>query len=97
MSGVQPLELTVECYAGHRGEQEPSRVHLSGRVIRVEEILDRWIAPDHRYFKLRGDDGALYIVRHDERRGMWELTFFRHAESTAPDIGEEPASDREHT
>lgn len=97
MNDKQPLELTVECYAGHRGEQEPRRVYLSGRLIRVQEILDRWLAPDHRYFKLRGDDGAVYIVRHDERHGMWELTFFRHAENTAPDIGKEPASQREHT
>lgn len=87
MSEEQPLELTVECYAGHRGEQEPSRVHFRGRVIRVEAILDRWLAPDHRYFKLRGDDGAVYIVRHDERRGMWELTFFNSAEAGHRDPG----------
>lgn len=89
MNDAQPLELTVECYAGHRGEQEPRRVHFSGRVIEVEEILDRWFAPDHRYFKLRGEDGATYIVRHDERRGMWELTFFQHAGGPAPDTGGE--------
>lgn len=76
MNDAQPLELTVECYAGHRGEQEPRRVHLGGRVIEVEEILDRWIAPDHRYFKLRGNDGAVYIVRNDEARSLWELTLF---------------------
>lgn len=72
----EPIELTVECYAGHRGEQEPRRVHFSDRVIEVQEVLDRWLAPDHRYFRLRGDDGAVYILRHDERRQLWELTFF---------------------
>lgn len=76
MSDVQPLELTVECYAGHRGEQEPRRLHFRDSAIDVREVLDRWIAPDHRYFKLRGDDGAVYIVRHDEYRGLWELTLF---------------------
>lgn len=87
MSEVPPFELTVECYAGHRGEQEPRRVHFSGRVIEVAEILDRWLAPDHRYFKLRGEDGATYILRHDEQRGMWELTYFQHAAGSAPDTG----------
>jgi hypothetical protein len=44
----------------------------------VVEILDRWLAPDHRYFKVRGDDGAIYIIRHDVAGGYWELTMFDH-------------------
>jgi hypothetical protein len=39
-------------------------------------VLDAWLAPDHRYFKLRGD-GNTYLVRHDERSNTWELTMFR--------------------
>jgi hypothetical protein len=35
------------------------------------------LAPDNRYFKLRGDDGNTYLVRHDERASTWELTMFR--------------------
>ncbi len=37
-------------------------------------VLDRWLAPDHRYFKVRGDDGGVYILRHDAERDVWELT-----------------------
>lgn len=70
------FEVQVACYAGHRGEQEPRRFSLGGRPIGVVDILDRWYGPDHRYFKLRGDDGALYILRHDETAGLWELIFF---------------------
>jgi hypothetical protein len=40
------------------------------------EVLDRWLAPDHRYFKVRGDDSAVYILRHDEGAGEWEMTMF---------------------
>ena len=43
----------------------------------VVDILDAWLAPDDRYVKLKGTDGDTYIVRHDERRGLWELTMFR--------------------
>jgi hypothetical protein len=32
---------------------------------------------DHRCFKLRGDDGAVYLVRHDEAADRWELTMFQ--------------------
>ena len=44
--------------------------------IPIAELLDAWLAPDHRYFKLRGD-GNTYLVRHDERSNTWELTMFR--------------------
>ncbi|MGD8541031.1 MAG: hypothetical protein PVI27_01975 [Desulfobacteraceae bacterium] len=72
------MRIEVDCYAGYRGEETPRRLRLGKTVVAVCEILDRWLAPDHRYFKLLGDDGARYIVRHDSRRGFWELVFFQH-------------------
>jgi hypothetical protein len=71
------LEITVECYAGHRGEQTPRLLILAGRRVAVADVLDAWLAPEYRYFKVRGEDGDTYIVRHDEQRGTWELTMFR--------------------
>jgi len=74
----QPLlSIDVECYAGHRGEQTPRTLILGDRRIDVAEVLDAWLAPDHRYFKLRGEDGDTYLVRRDERSDTWELTMFR--------------------
>ena len=71
------LGVTVECYAGYRGEQTPRTLILGDRRIAVTEVLDAWLAPDHRYFKLRCEDGDTYLVRHDERSNTWELTMFR--------------------
>jgi hypothetical protein len=82
MPDDSPLAITVECYAGHRGEQTPRALMLGGRRIAVAAVADAWLAPDHRYFKLTGDDGHTYLVRHDERSGAWELTLFR-AKQTA--------------
>jgi hypothetical protein len=74
----QPLlTVGVECYAGHRGEQTPRTLILGDRRIAVVEVVDAWLAPDHRYFKVRGEDGNTYLVRHDERSNAWELTMFR--------------------
>jgi hypothetical protein len=42
----------------------------------VAEVLDAWLAPDHRYFKVRGANGAYYILRNDVLTGRWELTMF---------------------
>jgi hypothetical protein len=71
------LRVGVECYAGHRGEQTPRTLILGDRRIEVVEVLDAWLAPDYRYFKLRGADDDTYLVRHDERSDTWELTMFR--------------------
>jgi len=77
MAEPQLLRVDVECYAGHRGEQTPCMLILGDRRIVVAEVVDAWLAPDYRYFKLRGSDGDTYLVRHDERSDTWELTMFR--------------------
>jgi hypothetical protein len=71
------LTVTVDCYAGHRAEQTPRTLTLGDHRIAIVEVLDAWLAPDHRYFKLKGGDGNTYLVRHDERSNTWELTMFR--------------------
>ncbi len=73
------LAIRVECYAGHRGEETPRRFWLGERVVEVAEILDRWLAPEHRYFKARGNDGSIYILRHDPHADCWEMTMFRRS------------------
>jgi hypothetical protein len=77
MTARRPLRFDVDCYAGHRGEQTPRTLILGERRLDVVEVLDAWLAPDHRYFKLRGADGDTYLVRHDEQSNTWELTMFR--------------------
>jgi hypothetical protein len=68
--------VRVLCYAGYRGEETPRRFYLGTRLIEVAEVLDRWLAPGHRYFKLRATDGDLYILRHASHADSWELTVF---------------------
>jgi hypothetical protein len=77
MTEQRLLGVGVECYSGHRGEQTPRALIFGDRRIDVAEVLDAWLAPDHRYFKLRGADSHTYLVRHDERSNAWELTLFR--------------------
>ena len=74
------MDVRVECRAGYRGEEAPRRLELGGRRIEVVEVLDRWLAPDHRYFKLRGDDGAVYVLRHDADSQRWEMVLFTRDE-----------------
>jgi len=73
------MKIRVQCYAGHRGEEEPRAFYLGDRRIEVMEIIDRWLSPDHRYFKVRAYDGSVYILRHDEMSGEWEMTLFKQS------------------
>lgn len=72
----EPSTVQVSCYAGHRGEETPVSFCLGERTVEITEVLDRWLAPDHRYFKVRGDDGGVYILRHDTARAAWTLTLY---------------------
>jgi hypothetical protein len=77
--------VAVECYAGYRGEETPRRFHLGERQVEIAEVVDRWLAPDHRYFKVHDTQGDLYILRNDVVAQQWELTMFRRSTSaTAP-------------
>jgi len=73
------MRIKVECYAGYRGEETPRRVQIGDGQWEVIEILDRWLAPQHRYFKLKTVDGSQWIIRHDTLTDQWELTYFKHA------------------
>ena len=69
-------EIRVECYSGYRGEETPRRLYYRERRVDVLNIVDRWLSPDHRYFKLLALDGT-YIVRHDTTEDRWGLTLFK--------------------
>jgi len=42
----------------------------------VRAIVDRWFAPAQRWFRVDADDGHLYVLRHDEPSGEWEIVAF---------------------
>lgn len=70
------VDLQVSCYAGYSGEETPRALTVGGRRVGIAEVLDRWLAPEHRYFKVRGDDGATYLMRHDVETWQWELIVY---------------------
>jgi len=71
------MHIQVEMHVGYGGVEMPRRIHVDGRDIDVVENLDQWHGPNYRYFKFKGNDGNLYILRLDEDRTEWDLTLFR--------------------
>ena len=73
------MKVEVTCYAGRKAEERPVRFRLDGNEYRVEEILDQWYDPKKEFFKVRADDGNLYILSRESSvpEGRWDLVSFR--------------------
>lgn len=71
------MKVKVEAYSGYKASERPSRFCLGERWHQVEEVTDRWYGPDYCYFRIRADDGNLYVLRLDENTDEWELTATR--------------------
>ena len=73
------MKLSVECYAGHKADERPVRFWLDEKRYHVEAVLDQWYGKDGIFFKVRADDGNLYIVRQQTSSpdGTWDLVSFR--------------------
>lgn len=71
-----PLVVRVECDTDLNGEVTPRRFFFDDRGVAVREVLDQWAGQDYRYFKLLGSDEALYILRHDESKGEWQMVMY---------------------
>ncbi len=76
---VVSATLRVHCCAGHKADERPVRFELDGRNYFVDEIVDRWYGPSDTFFKVRADDGNLYILSHPVASpdSEWRLESFR--------------------
>ena len=75
------MRVEVECYSGRKAEERPVRFRLDRHEYMVEQVLDQWYGPEHVFFKVRADDGNVYILEHQtsELDADWSLVSFRKA------------------
>jgi hypothetical protein len=71
------MQIKVDCYAGYKAEQHPTRFALGEQILDVKEVEDQWYSPSGRYFRVRADDGNIYVLYHDEENDTWNLDAFR--------------------
>jgi len=67
------MRITVQTYAGYKGDERPVSFIWEGRTYQVVEIVDRWYDPDHNSFKVLADDGKTYLLRRDFDVDDWQL------------------------
>jgi len=72
------MRLEVNCYSGRKADERPVRFRLEGRQYLVKEILDQWYRQEDVFYKVRTDDGNLYILRQQTSvpDGCWDLVSF---------------------
>ena len=75
------VRVEVFCYSGYKGDERPLRFRLGDRDYSVDDLLDRWYGPHDIFFKMRANDGNLYILRRrsDTPEGEWSLESFRNS------------------
>lgn len=79
MSLYQSAEARVRIKVETRQDGDievPRRFRFNGNQVDVVEMVDQWFGAGYRYCKVKGSDGALYILRYDELRSQWCLAMF---------------------
>lgn len=71
------ININVRCYSGYKGVERPVSFSIGERYLNVEELIDQWYGPDYLYFKVRADDGNLYILKYNESADEWGISFFK--------------------
>ncbi|MFN8005576.1 MAG: hypothetical protein U0V70_00825 [Terriglobia bacterium] len=77
------MRIRVECYSGYKADERPVRFFLGNRALEVKDVLDQWLCPGNSYFRVKGEDGYIYILRHHwgEDLTLWTLEAFRREAS----------------
>jgi hypothetical protein len=74
------MRIEVEAYAGYKRDERPLLFRMGGREYRVQELLDKWYGPEDTWFKVRADDGGMYILRLKPANG-WTLESYLGGEA----------------
>ena len=81
LASIEMVELRVECFAGRKADERPVRFWLDDKEYLVQAILDQWYDPESIFYKVRADDGNLYIIRQriSTPDQSWDLVSFRES------------------
>jgi hypothetical protein len=71
--GIDLPHVTVEAYAGYKGEETPRAFTFEGVRLLVGEIVARWYTETHSYFRVCASDRHRYVLRYDLDNLSWEL------------------------
>jgi hypothetical protein len=65
--------VEVQCYAGRKADERPVRFRVGDRDYIVDEIIEQWYGPDDSFYKVRADDGNVFLIRCRTSTGTWSI------------------------
>ncbi len=68
---LEDLAIKVDAYSGSSGEQQPRWLIVNGERWEVLIVIDQWLEPNGRHFKIRAADGCFYHLRYDLNEEYW--------------------------
>ena len=77
------MQIRVETYISPGGVEMLRQFRLDGCTIDVSDNLDQWHGADYRYFKVKDEEGNLYVLRLVESEADRELIMFQSTELQA--------------
>ena len=80
------MRIQVVCHAEHTSDG-PQRFVLGEQTIEVDDLVDRWYGDVADYFRVRGRDGHLYVLKHVRAYDRWELNAFTRRGSRGTSVG----------
>lgn len=80
MNDLFLIPVEVDCRSEYKAEESPRIIHTLEGPVTIETVLDRWYQggpdPTERiadYYKVQGEDGVTYLLKHDCEKGEWFL------------------------
>ena len=63
----------VECHSGYTYAQRPTAVYWQDERLGIEEILDEWLSPNARHFKVITVNRLLFELSYREDSDQWKI------------------------
>lgn len=63
----------VECFSSHAYADRPVALTWEGERLPVAEIEASWREPYLKRFRVRTEDGRVFMLNYFEKRDSWEI------------------------
>ena len=70
--------IIVECNSGYQIKERPVAFQFHDRRYKVREVVDRWYGEGAIYYKVKADDGNIYLLKYEEGQDCWDIIFYQN-------------------
>jgi hypothetical protein len=64
--------VKVNAYSGYKANERPVNFTINNNIIKIVEIMKRWVEPGKDCFKIKGDDGKIYYLYWIKEKDVWK-------------------------